>query len=62
MQIQTSKQNFTLQFKALHIANAGEIGLYKIVDAADKKFVKNLPDRIKISELMPNLSKQESDR
>ena len=62
MQIQNNRQNFTPQFKALHIANAGNLSLYRIADAADKKFIKGLPDRIKIKELMPNLSKQGSDR
>lgn len=62
MQIQNYKQNFTPQFKALHIADAGDLSLYKITDLSDKKYIKNLSEKIKIKELMPNLGKDESDR
>ena len=44
-------------FKALHIANADKIKLYKIVDEADKKFIKKLPELIDTKKLMPDLDK-----
>lgn len=63
MQIQTTnRQNFTPNFKALHIADAGNLSLYKITDLSDKKYLKTLTDKIKLSELMPNLKKQEAER
>ena len=62
MQIQTNRQNFTPQFKALHIANTGNLKLYRLAGNADKKYLTSLAERIKTGELMPNLSKQEVDR
>jgi len=61
MQIQSFNQN-NPNFTALHIANAGELKLYKITSLADKKYLKTLPNKIKTSELMPGLSKQATDR
>ncbi len=60
MQLQTQKYN--PQFKALHIANCGDLKLYKITDRADFKFLKSLPDRIHTKDLMPNLTKDEYSR
>ncbi len=60
MQIQS--QNYNPQFGARYIANCNGLHLYKITDRNDFKFLKDLSSRIKIDELMPNLSKQEADR
>lgn len=60
MEIKT--QRYNPQFKALHIANCGDLKLYKITDKADFKFLKNLPDNIHTKDLMPNLTKDEYSR
>lgn len=62
MQIQFNNTSYTPQFKALHIANAGELSLYKLTDAADRKYLKTLIQKVKTGDLMPNLSRQESER
>ena len=49
-------------FKALHIANADKIKLYKIIDETDKKFLKKLPELIDTQKLMPNLDKTTAAR
>lgn len=61
MQIQTT-QRHQPNFTALHIANAGALKLIKITDIADKKYLKELPDKINIKELMPNLTNDEANR
>jgi len=46
----------------LHIANAGNLQIYKLTDAADKKFIKRLASTVKMDELMPALRKEEAER
>ncbi len=53
-----SPQNFT----ALHIANAGNLKLYKLKGSADLRYLKTLPDTIDIGELMPHLPKDQAQR
>jgi len=60
MQIQNYPE--TQNFTALHIANAGNLKLYKITDLADKKYLKTLPDKVDIKKLMPHLPTQEAAR
>ena len=60
MQLQT--QQYNPHFKALHIANCGNLKIYKITDKNDFKFLKNLPERIHTKELMRNLTKDKSSR
>lgn len=60
MQISTSHNS--LQFGALHIANAGNLKLYRISDFNDKNYLNTLVTKIKTQELMPKLSKAETDR
>lgn len=62
MQIQTTQRRHQPNFTALHIANAGALKLIKITDIADKKYLKELPDKINIKELMPNLTNDEANR
>ncbi len=54
MQIQQHRN--TPNFGALHIANAGDLKLYKLTEHIDKGYIKNLPSEIKIDELLPNLT------
>ncbi len=54
--------NNNLNFKALHIANCGNLKLYKITDKSDLNYIKELPQKIKTENLMPNLSKDEYSR
>jgi len=60
MQIQSNRNG--LNFTALHIASAGNLELYKIVDCADRKYLKTLPDKVDINKLMPDLSNPEAER
>lgn len=60
MNIHTS--NNSPEFGALHIASCGKIKLYKLTDSADMKFVKSMPDNIKMENLMPGLTKDEYSR
>jgi len=61
MQISQTKP-YSPKFGALHIANAGNLQIYKLTDSADKKFIKNLASSVNMCELMPNLGKEEADR
>lgn len=61
MQIQSTPK-YQPNFTALHIANAGNLKLIKITDIADKKFLKELPSKINIKELMPTLTNDEANR
>ena len=54
--------NNNLNFKALHIANCGNLKLYKLTDKSDLNYIKELPQKIKTENLMPNLSKDEYTR
>ena len=60
MDIQKNRHN--PQFGALHIANCGDLKLYKITDSSDLNFLKALPHNIKTKFLMPNLTKDEYKR
>ena len=55
----TTKQS---RFTALHIANCGELSIYKVTNRSDLNFIKELPQKIKMQELMPNLTKDEYSR
>lgn len=61
MQIQATPK-YQPNFTALHIANAGDFKLIKVTDIADKRFLKELSDKINIKELMPNLTNDEANR
>ena len=50
------------RFTALHIANCGELSIYKVTNRSDLNFIKELPQKIKMQELMPNLTKDEYSR
>lgn len=54
MQIQQHRN--TPHFGALHIANAGDLKLYKLTEHIDKGYLKNLPQEVRIDELLPNLT------
>ncbi len=54
--MQLSKNN-NINFGALHVANCGNIKLYKAVTQSDYNFIKQLPDKIDTKTLMPQLSK-----
>lgn len=60
--MQISTRNNSPQFGALHIANAGNLKLYKITDTNDRNYLSILSNRIKTKDLMPNLSKAETER
>lgn len=60
--MQISNQNYVPQFGAIHIANAGKLKLYKILDNSDKNYLSILANEIETRELMPNLSKTDTDR
>lgn len=60
MQLQSN--NYNPQFGARYIANCQGLKLYKLTDRNDLKFLRNLQGNINMAELMPNLSKQETDR
>lgn len=57
-----STNRYEPQFKALHIANSGNLSLYRICDASDKKFLNKLVDDVNPGDLMPELSKDERNR
>lgn len=57
-----NNQNYNPQFGALHIANSGELKILKLTDRADLNFIKELPERVDIQRLMPNLTKDEYAR
>lgn len=61
MQISNSAQ-YSPQFKAFHIADAGDLKLYRISDHSDKNVLSILANSVKTKELLPNLSKAESER
>lgn len=60
MQIQ--KNNYNPQFGARFAANCAGLKLYKITDRSDFRFLRELPSKININELMPNMTKTEADR
>ena len=62
MQIQQHKPLYQPNFTALHIANAGELKLIKITDNSDRKFLKDLYEKVNIKELLPRLSNDEANR
>ena len=55
MQIQQNQKSYSPQFKALHVANVGDLRLYKITTAADKIFLKKLAKEVKTHNLMPDI-------
>lgn len=57
-----SQHNYNPNFQALHIANCGDLKLYKITTQKDLNFLKELPQKIKMEKLMPDLEKSKSDR
>lgn len=57
-----NNQNYNPQFGALHIANSGKLKILKLTDRADLNFIKELPERVDIQRLMPNLTKDEYAR
>lgn len=61
MQISHSNQ-YSPQFKALHIANVGDLKLYKITDQADKNFLNKLAKEIKTQNLMPNINQAKTNK
>lgn len=62
MQINLNTATYKPEFGALHIANAGKLKLYKMTDTADYKYLKTLPEKIDMGELMPNLDKESYNR
>ncbi len=60
MKINIQQQN--TNFGAYHIANCNDLRIYKIVDKQDLNYIRELPKKIKMKELMPNLSEQEYSR
>ena len=60
MNIRNTKNN--PHFGAYHITTSGNLKLYKITDPEDLRFIKNLPQKIKMNKLMPNLTKDETAR
>ena len=57
-----NQQNCNTNFKALHIANCNNLKIYKLNNKQDLKFIKQLPEKINLKNLMPNLNKFEYDR
>lgn len=60
--MEIKNKSYNPNFKALHIANCGNLKLYKLTDSNDKKFLKMLPENIRMKDLMPNLTKDEYSR
>ncbi len=55
-----TKQN--TNFGAYHIANCNNLKIYKVVDKQDLNYLKELPEKINMKKLMPNLREQEYSR
>ncbi len=60
--MEINNHNNQINFKALHIANCGDLKLYKLTDKADFKYIQTLPQKIHTEDLMPNLTKDEYSR
>lgn len=60
--MEINNHNRKINFQALHIANCGDLKIYRITDKSDLNYIKTLPKKIKTEQLMPNLSKDEYAR
>jgi hypothetical protein len=60
--MQVERINHSPQFGAIHVATCDKINLYKVANNSDVKYLKSLPAKIKMEELLPGLTKRQYER